>query len=63
MGDSRSCSSQQSEWSPVQSRKRKQKIEVYNEVLCRLRELDVDEAFEPGFEDDLWAHFNMFSLR
>ncbi|KAK6131342.1 hypothetical protein DH2020_034910 [Rehmannia glutinosa] len=63
MGDSESCSSRQSEWSPVQSRKRRQKVEVFNEVLCRLRELDVEEADEPGFEEDLWAHFSMLPLR
>ncbi|KAG8378000.1 hypothetical protein BUALT_Bualt08G0092600 [Buddleja alternifolia] len=63
MGDSESCSSRQSEWSPVQSRKRRQKIEVFQEVLIRLRELDVEEAAEPGFEDELWAHFSMLTLR
>ncbi|KAL1533382.1 serine/threonine-protein kinase STY46-like [Salvia divinorum] len=63
MGDSQSCSSRQSEWSPLQTRKRRQKIEVFHEVLCRLRELDIEESAEPGFEDELWAHFNMFPLR
>ncbi|KAI3464760.1 hypothetical protein Pfo_021423 [Paulownia fortunei] len=63
MGDSESCSSRQSEWSPVQSRKRRQKVEVFHEVLYRLRELDVEEAAEPGFEDELWAHFSMLPLR
>lgn len=63
MGDSQSCSSRQSEWSPVQSRKSRQKIEVFHEVLCRLRELEVEEAAEPGFEDELWAHFSMLPLR
>ncbi|CAA0831107.1 ACT-like protein tyrosine kinase family protein [Striga hermonthica] len=63
MGDSESCSSRQSEWSPVQSRKTRQKVEVFNEVLTRLRELDVEEANEPGFEDELWAHFSMLPLR
>ncbi|KAL3641041.1 Serine/threonine-protein kinase sty46 [Castilleja foliolosa] len=64
MGDSESSSSsRRSEWSPVQSRKRRQKVEVFNEVLCRLRELDVENANEPGFEDELWAHFSMLPLR
>ncbi|GFP98238.1 serine/threonine-protein kinase ht1 [Phtheirospermum japonicum] len=64
MGDSESSSSsRQSECSPVQSRKRRQKVEVFNEVLCRLRELDVEDANEPGFEDELWAHFSMLPLR
>ncbi|EYU17550.1 hypothetical protein MIMGU_mgv1a004130mg [Erythranthe guttata] len=65
MGDSESCSSRQSEWSPapVQSRKRRQKVEVFNDVLDKLRELDIEEAAEPGFEDELWAHFSMLPLR
>ncbi|KAL0325941.1 UNVERIFIED_CONTAM: Serine/threonine-protein kinase STY46 [Sesamum radiatum] len=63
MGDSEGCSSRQSEWSPVQTRKRRQKVEVFHEVLQRLKELDVEEAAEPGFEDELWAHFTMLPLR
>lgn len=63
MGDSESCSSRQSEWSPVQSRKRRQKVEVFHDVLDKLRELDVEEGSEPGFEDGLWAHFSMLPLR
>ncbi|KAL7155562.1 hypothetical protein ABFS83_03G083400 [Erythranthe nasuta] len=65
MGDNESCSSRQSEWSPapVQSRKRRQKVEVFNDVLDKLRELDIEEAAEPGFEDELWAHFSMLPLR
>ncbi|KHN33825.1 Putative serine/threonine-protein kinase [Glycine soja] len=39
------------------SPKQRQKVGVYNEVLCRLRELNVPEAMVPGFEDELWAHF------
>ncbi|KZV33176.1 putative serine/threonine-protein kinase drkC, partial [Dorcoceras hygrometricum] len=63
MGDSESCSSRHSGWSPVQGRKRRQKAEVFNEVLDRLKELDAEEAAEPGFEDELWAHFSMLPDR
>lgn len=63
MGDKETCSSRHSEWSPVQNRKTKQKIQVYHEVLHRLKELDVGEAADPGFEDELWAHFSMLTLR
>ncbi|KAK4490245.1 hypothetical protein RD792_000905 [Penstemon davidsonii] len=63
MGDSESCSSKQSEFSPVQSRKQRQKAEVFNEVLSRLKELDVEEVYESGFEDELWAHFSMLPIR
>ncbi|KAL1542858.1 Serine/threonine-protein kinase sty46 [Salvia divinorum] len=61
--DSQSFSSRQSEWSPLHTRKRRQKIEVFNEVLHRLRELVIEEASELGFEDQLWAHFNTLPLR
>ncbi|KAL6506657.1 hypothetical protein OROHE_022489 [Orobanche hederae] len=63
MGDSESCSSRQSEWSPVRNRKSRQKVEVCNEVLCRLRELGLEEANEPGFEEELSAHFSMLPPR
>ncbi|KAL6492993.1 hypothetical protein OROGR_032752 [Orobanche gracilis] len=63
MGDSESCSSRQSEWSPVWNRKSRQKVEVCNELLYRLRELDVEEANEPGFEEELSAHFSMLPPR
>ncbi|KAL7155560.1 hypothetical protein ABFS83_03G083300 [Erythranthe nasuta] len=47
-----------------QSRTRNhQKVAVFNEVMCRLRELNVEEAAESGFEDELWAHFSMLPLR
>ncbi|KAL8059310.1 hypothetical protein ABFX02_03G077700 [Erythranthe guttata] len=39
------------------------KVAVFNEIMCRLRELNVEEAAEPGFEDELWAHFSMLPLR
>lgn len=63
MGDSESCSSRASEWSPIQSRKKRQKIEVYYEVLRRLRELNGEEALSPEFEAELWSHFSMLPLR
>ncbi|KAI3507107.1 hypothetical protein L1887_21874 [Cichorium endivia] len=60
-----SCSSRASEASPaaVGSRKRRPKVEVYQEVLRRLRESDCEEACQPGFEDQLWAHFNRLPVR
>ncbi|CAA2988443.1 serine threonine- kinase STY46-like isoform X1 [Olea europaea subsp. europaea] len=62
MGDSESCSSRASEWSPIQSRKKRQKIEVYYEVLRRFRELNGEEALSPEFEAELWSHFSMLPL-
>ncbi|GJR95284.1 ACT domain-containing protein [Tanacetum coccineum] len=35
-----------------------QKLEVYNEILQRLKEAGNEEAIKPGFDDDLLAHFN-----
>lgn len=65
-GDTESCcSSRASEASPaaVASRKRRPKVEVYQEVLRRLRESDCEEACQPGFEDQLWSHFNRLPVR
>ncbi|KAF8022645.1 hypothetical protein BT93_F0227 [Corymbia citriodora subsp. variegata] len=39
------------------SRRQRRKVDVYNDVLHRLKEVDHEEASRPGFEDDLWAHF------
>ncbi|KAL8233283.1 hypothetical protein R6Q57_003061 [Mikania cordata] len=65
-GDTESCcSSRASEVSPaaVASRKRRPKVEVYQEVLRRLRESNCVEACKPGFEDQLWAHFSRLPVR
>lgn len=41
------------------SRQQMRKHEVYNEVLRRLKESpNVEEVEQPGFDDQLWAHFN-----
>lgn len=63
MGDTESCSNsgQNSGW--INRRKRSQKVEVYSEVLSRLKELNVPEAVLPGFEDDLWTHFHRLPAR
>ncbi|KAJ4702200.1 putative Protein kinase [Melia azedarach] len=57
MGDTESCSSRAVEFVPSQSRKQRLKVEVYNEILCRLKELNEEETKQPYFEDELWAHF------
>ncbi|OMO75455.1 hypothetical protein COLO4_26070 [Corchorus olitorius] len=66
MGDSESCSSRAVDFAPgqsVQSRKQRQKVEVHNEILCRLRDLNIEEANFPAFEDELWAHFSRLPSR
>ncbi|KAI4367376.1 hypothetical protein MLD38_023119 [Melastoma candidum] len=47
----------------VNSRQQRQKVEVYNEVLRRLKDSDLDEARRPGFDDELWSHFNRLPAR
>ncbi|XP_061361259.1 serine/threonine-protein kinase STY46-like [Gastrolobium bilobum] len=63
MGDTESCSSRVFDSGWNQNRKQMQKVEIYNQVLCRLRELNVPEAVIPGFEDELWAHFYRLPTR
>ncbi|KAJ0085298.1 hypothetical protein Patl1_09466 [Pistacia atlantica] len=57
MGDAESCSSRAVDFALSQSRKQRQKVEVYHEVLCRLKETNEQETRQPGFEDELWTHF------
>ncbi|TQE09497.1 hypothetical protein C1H46_004845 [Malus baccata] len=64
--NSESCGSRalnNSSSSPAQSRQQGQKLGVYNEVLRRLKDSKNDEAIRPGFDDDLWAHFNRLPTR
>lgn len=64
MGDRESCNSRaliNCGWS--RGRIESLKIEVYNEILSRLRELNVSEATLPYFEDELWGHFNSLPTR
>ncbi|KAL4347186.1 hypothetical protein GQ457_17G002160 [Hibiscus cannabinus] len=60
-----SCGCKAKEASRFQSRRhqQRQKLEVYNEVLRRLRESGKDEANRPGFEDELWTHFKRLPTR
>ena len=63
MEDSESCGSRVVESPAANSRQRRRKLEVYNEVLRRLKESNKPEAKEPGFDDELWAHFNRLPTR
>nr|KJB58019.1 hypothetical protein B456_009G190600 [Gossypium raimondii] len=63
MADTESCSSRAVDFAPSQRRKQREKIEVYNEVLCRLRDLNIEESTFPAFEDELWAHFSRLPTR
>ncbi|MED6106355.1 hypothetical protein PIB30_004130 [Stylosanthes scabra] len=64
MGDTESRSSRIcNPWWNQSGRKQRQKVEVYSEVLTRLKELNVKEASVPGFDDELWAHFYYLPTR
>lgn len=63
MEDNESCGSRVVESSSAKSRQQQKKVEVYNEVLRRLKETDHPEAQEPAFDDQLWAHFNRLPSR
>ncbi|KAK8678343.1 hypothetical protein V6N13_143847 [Hibiscus sabdariffa] len=63
MGDTESCSSRAVDFAPTQRREQRQKIEVYNGVLCRLRDLNIEDSTFPAFEDELWAHFSRLPTR
>ncbi|KAL0422949.1 UNVERIFIED_CONTAM: Serine/threonine-protein kinase STY46 [Sesamum latifolium] len=62
MEDNESCGSRVVE-SSAESRLQRKKVEVYNEVLRRLKEADHPDAQEPAFDDQLWAHFNRLPAR
>ncbi|XP_059280982.1 serine/threonine-protein kinase STY17-like isoform X3 [Lycium ferocissimum] len=63
--DNESCGSRAMEpsASPKHSRLQRQKVQVFNEVLSRLQDLNLEEADLPGFEDQLWLHFNRLPAR
>lgn len=63
MEDNESCGSRVVESSPSETRQQRKKVEVYNEVLRRLKEADHPETHESAFEDQLWGHFNRLPAR
>lgn len=62
MEDNESCGSRAVE-SPKKSRQRRQKLEVYNDVLTRLNDMNHEDTKHPDFEDQLWIHFNRLPPR
>ncbi|CAI9765428.1 unnamed protein product [Fraxinus pennsylvanica] len=63
MKDKESCSSRVEELVATKNSRHWKKVEVYNEVLRRLKDLKHPEAQEPDFDDQLWAHFNRLPAR
>lgn len=61
--DNESCGSRVVDSATTSGRHQRKKLEVYNEVLRRLKESNNEEAVEPGFDDELWAHFNRLPTR
>ncbi|XP_006367164.1 serine/threonine-protein kinase STY17-like isoform X1 [Solanum tuberosum] len=62
--DNESCGSRAIEpSSPKHSRLQRQKLQAFNEVLSRLQDLNLEESHLPGFEDQLWLHFNRLPAR
>ncbi|XP_065855493.1 serine/threonine-protein kinase STY17 [Euphorbia lathyris] len=62
--DVESCGSRAVEsYSQSNPRHHTQKLEVYNEVLRRIQELNIGDANLPGFDDQLWLHFNRLPAR
>ncbi|KAI7739681.1 hypothetical protein M8C21_020548 [Ambrosia artemisiifolia] len=57
-----SCGSRAVE-SPNKSRQRRQKLEVYNDVITRLYDMKHVDTELPDFEDQLWLHFNRLPPR
>ncbi|XP_052484713.1 serine/threonine-protein kinase STY46 isoform X20 [Gossypium raimondii] len=63
MEDTESCGSKAKDTPPLQSQKQRLKFDVYNEVLRRLRRSDKEEADRPGFDHQLWTHFDRLPTR
>ncbi|XP_047321842.1 serine/threonine-protein kinase STY46-like [Impatiens glandulifera] len=65
MEDNESCGSRvvESSSSPANARHHRMKLEAYNEVLRRLKDSDIHEAQQPGFDNELWIHFNRLPAR
>ncbi|KAL9659899.1 hypothetical protein QQ045_024709 [Rhodiola kirilowii] len=56
--DAGSCSSRLVDSTAKQPRHHRQKLEAYHEVLRRVQEWNYEEANLPGFDDQLWHHFD-----
>ncbi|XP_028774557.1 serine/threonine-protein kinase STY17 isoform X2 [Neltuma alba] len=62
--DLESCGSRACVQSPqAHPRQHRKKLEVFNEVLRRIQESNCEDANVPGFDDQLWLHFNRLPAR
>lgn len=63
MDDTESCGSRATPEKPSQIQRNFRKLEVYNEILRRLKEAGSPEVLSPSFEEELWSHFNRLPAR
>ncbi|KAH0456072.1 hypothetical protein IEQ34_013979 [Dendrobium chrysotoxum] len=63
ISDAESCESRAFVEKPLQYQRHHSKLEVYNEVLRRLKESGSPEVLAPSFKEDLWLHFNRLPVR
>ncbi|PSS30004.1 Serine/threonine-protein kinase [Actinidia chinensis var. chinensis] len=65
MEEDESCGSRAADSSSPskRSRQNRERLEVFYEVLSRLEHLNHEDAKLPGFEDQLWLHFNRLPPR
>lgn len=61
--DTESCGSRATDSFAHANPRHRQKLEVYHEVLRRIQEFNYEEANLPGFDDQLWLHFNRLPAR
>ncbi|XP_047315989.1 serine/threonine-protein kinase STY8-like [Impatiens glandulifera] len=58
-----SCGSRPVESLSMQTKEDRQRLEVFTGVLARLHQSNPKEIAVPGFEDQLWLHFNRLPAR
>ncbi|KAL0914003.1 hypothetical protein M5K25_017500 [Dendrobium thyrsiflorum] len=63
ISDAESCESLAFVETPLQYQRHHSKLEVYNEVLRRLKESGSPEVLAPLFKEELWSHFNRLPVR
>ncbi|KAK8945838.1 Serine/threonine-protein kinase HT1 [Platanthera guangdongensis] len=61
--DAESCGSRAMLEKPSQLQRDLRKLEVYNEILRRLKDAGSPEVLSPSFEEELWSHFNRLPAR
>ncbi|KAI0500900.1 hypothetical protein KFK09_019118 [Dendrobium nobile] len=63
ISDAESCEIRAFVENTLQYQRHHSKLEVYNEVLRRLKESGSPEVLAPSFKEELWSHFNRLPVR